>query len=321
MDELFNIAAYFLDRHLEAGEGYRAALLTRDGLSTYEDVWELSNRAAGVFRDLGVGRRDRVLLALPSGPDLVAAIFGAARLGAMAVPVNPRSSARELLYFLGDSRARVLLVDEGALDELKQIRERFRPEGLLVVGDVPLTWSWQRRLQDAEPHAETAMTAPQDPAFILYHSTGGGEWRKVFQPHQELFHASDLLGRRRLLVEPDDRIYCTAPLYSAYGLAATLAVPLSAGASAVLEPREPRPDVVQATIARFRPTLLFSVPRVFQMLLHAPGEFNLAGVRAAVSAGQSRPVELEQRFRERFDCAMLDASDVAMLAQAPAGNA
>ena len=53
------------------------------------------------------------------------------------------------------------------------------------------------------------------------------------------------------------------------------------------------------------------------MLLHAPGEFNLGGVRAAVSTGPARPVELEQRFRERFACEMLDVSDVAMFAQAP----
>ncbi len=101
MDERFNVASYFLDRHLEPGDGRRVALGTRAGHSCYEEVAEMSNRAAGAFRDLGVGRRDRVLLALPDGPEQVAAFFGAARLGALAVPWLITSGAGPGVYTRG----------------------------------------------------------------------------------------------------------------------------------------------------------------------------------------------------------------------------
>lgn len=321
MDERFNIASYFLDRHLEAGDGRRVALDTRAGPSCYEEVAEMSNRAAGVFRDLGVGRLDRVLLALPDGPEQVAAFFGAARLGALAVPVNPFSRAAELLFFLEDCAPRVLVVDEGALRELKQARRQIRPDGLLVVGEAAPNWSWQRRLEDAEPHAEPAATAPEDPAFILYPSSGSGEPKGLFYSHQDLFHLSDRFGRRRLGIRAEDRVYSTAPISTAYGLGASLAFPFSVGAAVLLEAREPRPEAVYQAIGRFRPTLFFSVPAVYAALLNSAGDFDLASLRLAISAEQSLPPELGRLFRARFGREILDACGEAELTRVLAPEA
>lgn len=319
VDELLNITAYFLDRHLEAGEGDRPALVTQAGTLTYEEVADMSNRAAGVFRDLGVGWQDRILLALPDGPELVAAFFGAARLGALAVPVSPHSRGTSLIQFLEDCRPRAIVVDEGALRELKQFRQQVRPDGLLVVGETAPNWSWKRRIEDVEPHAETAPTTPEDAACVLYPPSGGSEPRGVFYRHEDLFHASDMLGRR-VGIRSEDRVYCTARIITACGLGAGIALPFSAGASAVVESQEPRPELVGDAIARLRPTLLFSTPDIYAALLETPGELDLAGIRLAISAGESLPAERKLRFRERFGRELLDASGWAELAQVSASG-
>src|SRR5439155_1085565 len=57
---------------------------------THAEVYEGAARTAGLLARLGVVPGDRVLLALPDGIELVWAFLGAVRLGAVAVPVNPR---------------------------------------------------------------------------------------------------------------------------------------------------------------------------------------------------------------------------------------
>ena len=330
MDELFNLAWQFLDRHLEAGHEERPALLTGGATHgtthTYGELTELSNRAAGVFRDLGVGRREHVLLALPNGPELVAALLGALRLGAVAVPVNPLSRASELLAFLQDCVPRVLVVDEVALRELKQCRQQVRPEGLLVVGETAPAWSWRHRIEDVEPHAETAEGAPDDPALLLYAPAPGSEFQGVYYRQEHLLHCRQQVSRRLVNIDCQDRVYSTLPIWStfpigsAWGLVASLALPLSAGAATVLEPHESTPERVLGAIARFRPSLFFAATSLYGTLLQTPGEFDCTSLRQAIAVGESLPAEVARRFRERFGVELLHAWQLDEMAQvAPPG--
>jgi acyl-coenzyme A synthetase/AMP-(fatty) acid ligase len=62
-------------------------------------------------------------------------------------------------------------------------------------------------------------------------------------------------------------------------------------------------------IDKYKPTLLFSVPTNYGMLLaHEPSEtdFDLSSVRQAVSAGEALPPALFERFRRRFGVEILD---------------
>jgi benzoate-CoA ligase len=88
----------------------------------------------------------------------------------------------------------------------------------------------------------------------------------------------------------------------------SLAFPLAAGATAILEPRRPpTPSLVASIIRDERPTLFFSVPTFYAGLLAAelaPDTF--ASVRHAASAGERLPAEVGARFRERFGVELLD---------------
>ena len=308
-EEVFNLASYFLDRHLEAGDGGRIAIVTRRAMYSYAQVAERANRAAGVFRDLGVGREDRVLIALPDGVDAVAACLGAVRLGGLAVPVHASTRSKQLLTLLEDARPRVIVVDEAGLEQLRQVRERVRPDGLLVVGETAPAWSWRRRLNDVEPLTETAATAPRDAAFVLYTGRGSSGGR-IFYRQQDLFELGDRLARA-VSARPDDRILCTATLGAGYGLCAALAVPFSTGAAAVLQSQPARPDALPQLIAHFRPTLVFSTPSTYQHLVERVTALELASVRELVSAEEPLPEALARNFPSRFGFDLMDASSHA----------
>ncbi|MBF6434636.1 AMP-binding protein, partial [Nocardia farcinica] len=102
----------------------KTALIFGESTYSYEQLAARINQYAHALASLGVGKGDRVALLSPNSDAYILGLYGAFRLGAIAVPLNPRVPARELRYLLEDSGATVLLYSEGlavvvaGLDEL-----------------------------------------------------------------------------------------------------------------------------------------------------------------------------------------------------------
>jgi benzoate-CoA ligase len=110
-------------------------------------------------------------------------------------------------------------------------------------------------------------------------------------------------------IDATDRCFSVAKLFFAYGLGNAMYFPLAVGATSILWPGAVTPPVVYDIIERSRPTLFFSVPTHYAMLLahrDETREFDLSSIRCAVSAGESLPPAVFTRFRERFGVEILD---------------
>src|SRR5205823_11680385 len=64
-----NIADFFLDARMREGRGERTALQTDAGRWSYREVQALANRYANLLSSAGVAPEQRVIIALPDGPD------------------------------------------------------------------------------------------------------------------------------------------------------------------------------------------------------------------------------------------------------------
>jgi benzoate-CoA ligase len=120
---------------------------------------------------------------------------------------------------------------------------------------------------------------------------------------------AELYAKGVLGISSSDRCFSVAKLFFAYGLGNALYFPFAVGATAILWPGAPAPQYVYAVIEKHRPTLFFSVPTNFGMLLahqREGGDFDLSSVRNAVSAGEALPAALFERFRSRFGVEILD---------------
>ncbi len=99
---------------------------------------------------------------------------------------------------------------------------------------------------------------------------------------------------------------CSSPTASA----TRLYMPFAVGATSILLPDAPAAPRVYEIIERYKPTLFFSVPTNFGMLLaheRSGRDFDLSSVRYAVSAGEALPESLFRRFKQRFGVEILDA--------------
>ena len=70
--ERLNIADWLLDARVREGRGDRPALLTDTGAFTYREVQALANRFGQLLQSAGVQPEQRVIIALPDGPEFVA---------------------------------------------------------------------------------------------------------------------------------------------------------------------------------------------------------------------------------------------------------
>ncbi len=134
--ESFNLADYLLDARVREGRGDRTALVCGERRSTYREVQALAHRFGHVLRRLGVEPEQRVIVALPDGPEFVGALFGTLKIGAVVVMVNPQLKADDVAYFFEYTRARVAVVAGETLEAFAAAARDARwLKRLLVVGE------------------------------------------------------------------------------------------------------------------------------------------------------------------------------------------
>src|SRR6058998_3858963 len=161
----FNIADYFLDARVREGKGDRTALLTDHGMLTYRDVQAQANRFGHLLRWAGVEPEQRVLIALPDGPEFVAALFGTLKIGAVVVMVNPQLAPDAIGYFYVYTRATVALVHRHTAPAFQAAqRAAGHLKQIIVVGEPATT----RAIAGASPELETFPSHRDDAAIWLF---------------------------------------------------------------------------------------------------------------------------------------------------------
>jgi benzoate-CoA ligase len=312
--EFFNATDYFVDRHVREGRGAKVAIESADERITYAEVSQNVNRCASMLRDAaGVRAEERVLLLLHDGPAFAYTFFGAIRIGAVPVPLNTLWKPSDYEYVVGDSRARVVIVSAGLLPQIEQMAPSARRqlEHVFVVGPVEQRsvsfWDALRNGTDALDPARVHRDAP---AFWLYSSGSTGMPKGCVHLQHDMLVCAELFGRQILGITGQDRTFSVAKLFFAYGLGNALYFPFSVGATTILWPGPPTAPNVYSVIERYRPTLFYSVPTGYGMLLahtrDQGGDFDLTSVRLAVSAGEALPPALYERFRQRFGVDIID---------------
>jgi benzoate-CoA ligase len=303
----FNAATFFIDRNVAEGRGDKVAIECGDTRTTYEELRRGVNRLGSALRDrLGVRQEERVLLLLVDGPAFASAFFGAIKIGAVPVPLNTLWKARDYEYVVRDSGARVLIASVELQAEIARMSDaaRRRLEHVVVTG-APL----ENLCAQGAPQLDAEPTHRDAPAFWLYSSGSTGAPKACVHLQHDMVVCAELFGKGVLGIGAGDRTFSVAKLFFAYGLGNALYFPFAVGATTILWPGAPTAPNVFATIERHRPTLFYSVPTGYGMMLAHPApskDFDLSSIRLAVSAGEALPSALYERFKRRFGIDIID---------------
>ncbi|WP_280353252.1 AMP-binding protein [Nocardia otitidiscaviarum] len=280
-----------VDRVVARGDGARPAIWTDDGQVSYLRLLRLIRIAAWRLWTLGLRQEDRIVVELDDSVEFVAAFLGAVRIGAVPVPVNPWADLAD--YAVEHSGALVRVTDRvdgvGPCQIVTGEGLIAPPPGDLDIGLPPI------RIDG------------EDAAFWLYSSGSTGRPKAVVHLHRDIAGSCDGYAGRVLGVRSGDVFFSTAKLFHAYGLGGGLLFPLWHGASVAYLRGKPGPEGITRTIARHRPTVLFSVPALYHaMLRHRSGAERFQSLRLCVSAAEPLTAPVWERWRDAFGLEILD---------------
>ena len=311
--------------------GKQTALEFFGAKTTYAELGEQVERAAGGLRKLGVQPGDRVALALPNCPQHVVAFYAILRLGAIAVEHNPLYTPREIRHQFEVTAPVVAIVWDKIADVVAALPEDARPQAVVSVrlpDAMPLGKRLALRLPvPAARTAREAITADptekgilpwsrvadarrispgatrptlDDTALLLLTSGTTGTPKAAALSHRNL-RSNAAQGRAWLpgLRDGEEVVYAVLPLFHAYGLTLCLTFAISIGAKLVLFPKYDL-DLVIAATRTSPPTFIPAVPPIYDALARASNQkrIDLSGVRFAISGATSLPVATVTRWEE-----------------------
>lgn len=302
--EQFNITAYLADRQVTLGRGAQVAYVTDDGPITYAALAELQNRYGNLLAAGGVEIENRVALGLYDSQDLAAAFLGAMKIGAAPVILNPFAPSDLYVYFLNDSRAKTLLVEDVVWRQLAPRRAELRwLKNVLVRGQTTEdALSLTSLVEKASPELTAAPTHKNDMCYWLYTSGSTGLPKAVVHLHHDPYSC---LRFALDFCRFDERTvsFCFSKMFFALGLFTTVFLPLAVGATALMSRRRLAPVEAFPILTTHRPTHFFCVPTVLNAMLQLPQAAEVKDwsfLRYCACGGEPLPPRVYEEWRRRF---------------------
>jgi benzoate-CoA ligase len=323
----YNFAADILKRNRDAGRAEKPAFIDPHNVLTYGELADRVDCFGRVLRARGIRKEERILLCLLDTVDWPIAFLGAIRFGAVPIPVNTLMTEEDYRFMLTDSRARMLVVSEALLPKFQKLVGACPDlEHVIVSGDsgggysrladlmvvvaqsaaLEAKWAKDNAHPPREPHK--ASTKRDDMCFWLYTSGSTGKPKAAVHTHADLKLTDDLYAGPILGITAADVCYSVAKLFFAYGLGNALTFPMSAGATTILLPDRPTPEMVANVLTKHQVTVFYAVPTFYAGFLASPAAPQRAAlkIRCCVSAGEALPADVGRRWSERYGVDILD---------------
>ncbi|OZF56366.1 propionyl-CoA synthetase [Rhodococcus sp. 14-2470-1b] len=257
-DGVLNTCVNALDRHVDAGDGDRTALIYDSAMIgtqrryTYAQLLNEVAQFAGVLVRNGVGKGDRVILYLPMIPEAAVAMLACARIGAVHSVVFGGFAAKELAARIDDAEPVLLVTASGGFEPGRVVEYLPIVEKALALSSSPTVivksrdgipsdhgWlDWDAEMTEASP-AQPVPVKATDPLYILYTSGTTGKPKGVVRDNGG--HAVALrwsmhniydVGPGQVMWTASDVGWVVGHSYIVYG-------PLLAGATTVLYEGKP----------------------------------------------------------------------------------
>jgi oxalate---CoA ligase len=286
-----------------------ALLAPRRRPMSYGRLWDHVHQLAGSLHTMGIGRRDRVAVVLPDGPEM-ASSFLAITATATCAPLNPNYRTKEFEFYLSDLNPKALILEAGVNSTAADVA---RSHGIRVIELVPHVEAEAGAFSfDGVPLGEMGLPVSRDAdeASLILHTSGTTSRPKMLCLTQANLCSSARNIVASLHLGAEDRCLNIMPLFHIHGLVGALLSSIAAGSSVVCTPGFHSLHFFD-WFEEFQPTWYTAVPTMHQAILgraaQKPGVHSRSRLRFIRSCSSALPPKLMAKLENEFQVPVVEA--------------
>ncbi|MDA7947185.1 MAG: propionyl-CoA synthetase [Hyphomicrobiaceae bacterium] len=333
-----------VDRHAEGGRGDQHALIYDSPITgaqqkfTYSQLLDEVSALAGVIRDLGVEKGDRVIIYMPMIPQAVFAMLACARIGAIHSVVFGGFAPKELATRIEDAKPKAILtascgIEPGRTVEYKPLLDEAielsssKPDACLVFQREQAIASmidgrdrdWADAVAQAKADGSRAECVPveaTDPLYILYTSGTTGQPKGVVRDNGGHMVALHWTMKNIYDVEPGEVYWAASDVGWVVGHSYIVYAPLLHGNTTIVFEGKPvgTPDagVFWRVIAEHNVAAMFTAPTAFRAIKQVDpkaeliGQYDLSNFRTLFLAGERADPDTIQWAEDNLKVPVID---------------
>lgn len=339
-DAKMNTSYMALDYHVENGRADQAAIIYDSPVThtqktyTFRELRDEVALCAGMLKDLGVKKGDRVIVYMPMIPEAAIAMYACARLGAIHSVVFGGFAAPELAVRIDDATPKLILSASCGIEierviEYKPLIDKAieiashkpdycvvyqRPEAMAELSNARDV-DWKQALSKAQP-ADCTPVNGDDLLYILYTSGTTGKPKGVVRENGG--HAVALKYSMKAIynIDPGDVFWAASDVGWVVGHSYIIYAPLLQGCTTILYEGKPimTPDAgaFWRVIAEHKVNGLFTAPTAYRAIKKEDPnadfakKYDISSLRAFYSAGERLDPATFEWLADNFQLPIVD---------------
>lgn len=267
---------------------------------TYASLRNVSDRVASGLKEMGLEKGDRVVLYMPKSAEAVTIHLGVQKAGGISVILNPGFKRDEVVYFLKDTDAKIIVVGKKEEEVIRSVDAKR----LILSVDTESPFSEEKLFRSSPPSISSLRGEPLDPAVLIYTSGTTG------QPKGTILTQENLIQDARNIIQiweisERDTVCHALPLFHIHGLCFALHTSLIAGSKIVMLDEFSSDlvnDILSHQEGELACTMFMGVPTMYVTMMDSLGkethDFN--HIRLLASGSAPLPPRAFERIKKVF---------------------
>ncbi len=293
--------------------------------ATYREFAEQIDKYADAFASLGLGKGDKITIAMPTSPPGVTAFYAANKLGAVSSMIHPLSTESEVEFYVEKSRSKMALTLDMFFDKFDAVMSRSSCLQKLVIAKMQnflpvhlktLYWIKAGRknpkvrengnvkllsslLRTDFPRAPKTDVHTDDMAVILYSGGTTGKPKGIMLSNYNFITEGLMVGNWAGLDPTYPKMLAMLPIFHGFGLGVCVNTMFMAGGTCIMVPLF-NPDQVAKLIQKKRPNYLIGPPTLYSALNKNPNfrKADLSCLRATFCGADTLPKVVKEEFEK-----------------------
>lgn len=275
---------------------------------TFYELKLASDKCAAGLIQRGISKGDRVALYCINSVEFTIAYMGIIKAGGVVVPINLLQKASEIVYVMNNAGVSALIYHCAFQSNVDVILPALNSVILSVCISTSTVRStdWESLFENNGQFLPIRFDVDNDLAAILYTSGTTGKPKGAMLTHRNLVSNTASVFQA-MKWSTDDVIILVLPMFHAFAATVGMLTPLTHGCCFVPVAKFESENLLN-TIEQTKSTVFLGVPSMYNVLLNTKAEKinRFSSIKLCISGGASMPVDVMNRFEEKFGVAIYE---------------